>query len=142
MTEAWQYQIRIGLAEDLAEAARRGTGEPALAPLMEILARHNATLKCQYDAFAEYVAEAERQGLEDRTLYRWTKATLEDPAKTAKHLTSFTLYLEGEEVYDQARAEALEAELRPLLEGGLITRLSKHDTDPAKNPQAPARYRA
>jgi hypothetical protein len=34
----------------------------------------------------------------------------------------------------------LEAELKPLV-GGLIARLSKHDTNPANNPQVPPQYR-
>jgi hypothetical protein len=74
-------------------------------------------------------------------LYRWTKATIEDPAKKAKYLKSFTLYVHGREVYPKEEADALEAELRPLVGGGVVTRLAKHDTDPAHNPQPPARYR-
>ena len=87
------------------------------------------------------VAEAEREGVEAYPLYRWTRATIEDPAKKTKYLKSFTLYVHGQEVYGKAEADSLEAELRPLLDQGLITRLAKHDTDPANNPQAPARYR-
>ena len=51
------------------------------------------------------------------------------------------LYIEGEEVYAKAKADALEADLSPLVGGGLVTRLAKHDTNPANNPQPPARYR-
>jgi len=141
MGEEWQYQVRIDLSDELAEVARRDPADPALAPLPEILARHGARLKCQYDAFADYVAEAERHGTEKYPLYAWTKATIENPAKKAKYLKSFTLYVNGDEVYAKARADALEAELRPLLGAGLITRLAKHDTTPANNPQPPARYR-
>ncbi len=39
------------------------------------------------------------------------------------------------------KAEALEADLRPLVGGAIVTRMSKHDTNPANNPQPPARYR-
>lgn len=140
MSEQWQYQVRIDLGDELAEIARRNPADPALAPLPDILARHNATLKCQYDAFAGYVAEAEREGVEKYPLYAWTKATIENRAKKAKYLKSFTLYVNGDEVYSKAKADALEADLRPLV-GGLITRLAKHDTNPANNPQPPARYR-
>ncbi len=121
--------------------ARRDPEDPAIAPLADVLKRHSATLKCQYDAFADYVAEAERQGTEAYPLYQWTKDTIEDPAKKAKYLKSFTLYVNGDEVYGQAEAEALEADLQPLVGGALITRLSKHDTNPANNPQPPAKYR-
>jgi hypothetical protein len=132
-----KYQLRLYLQDDLAEAARRG-GSPELAPLMELLARHQAEMKSQYDAFAEYVAEAERKGPEGYPLYRWTKATIEDPAKKAKYLKVFTIYAQGQEVYDKVVADALEAGLRPLVESGLVAQVTRHDTNPANNPQPPA----
>ena len=141
MSEQWQYQLRIDLADEPAAAARRDPADPALDPLPAILARHHATLKSQYDAFADYVAEAERRGIEHYPLYHWTKATIENPAKKAKYVKSFTLYVNGNEVYDKGQADALESELQPLVGGSLITRLAKHDTNPANNPQMPARYR-
>ena len=141
MDDQWKYQLRIDLADEVAPVARRDPGDPALGPLPGILRRHNATLKSQYDAFAGYVAEAEREGVEKYPLYAWTKATIEQPAKQAKYQKSFTLYVDGEEVYARDKADALEAELRPLAGGGLVTRLAKHDTNPANNPQMPARYR-
>jgi hypothetical protein len=141
MSEEWLYQVRIDLVEKLAEVARRDPGDQALAPLPEILRRHNAILKSQYDAFAGYVAEAEREGVDRYPLYHWTKATIEKPAKKAKYQKSFTLYVDGDEVYAKAKADALEADLQPLVGGALVTRLAKHDTNPANNPQPPARYR-
>ncbi len=141
MSEQWQYQIRIYLADQFAEMTRSDPGNAVLKPLMEILAKHGAELKCQYDAFAGYCAEAERHGSEKYPLYKWTKATIENPEKKAKYLKSFTLYLAGQEVYAKELADALEADLQPLAGGALITRLTKHDTNPANNPQPPARYR-
>lgn len=141
MSSPWQYQIRIDLADELAETARRDPRDHAIKPLADILSRHHATLKCQFDAFADYVAEAERNGAENYPLYAWTKATIAQPEKKAKYVKSFTLYVDGREVYDREAADALEAELRPLVGGALITRLSKHDTNPANNPQPPARFR-
>jgi hypothetical protein len=141
MSEEWQYQVRIDLAEEPAEVARRNPADPALAPLPEILARHHAIIRSQFDAFAGYVAEAERHGVENYPLYDWTKATIENPATKAKYQKSFTLYVDGDEVYAKDKADALEAELQPLVGGGLVTRLAKHDTNPANNPQPPARYR-
>jgi hypothetical protein len=138
MSDPWEYQIRIYLAGELAALARRNPDDPALRPLPEVLAKHSATMKCQFDAFADYVAEAEKQGTERYPLYEWTRATIENPAKKAKYLESFTLYVEGDEVYAKDVADVLEADLRPLV-GGLITRLSKHDTNPANNPQPPSR---
>ena len=135
MREQWQYQVRICLGDEFAEAARRAPDDPALKPLTDILARHCATMTCQYDAFADYVAEAERRGAENYPLYAWTKATIEDPAKKAKYTKSFTIYAEGNEVYAKEKADAIEADLQPLVGGALITSLSKHDTNPANNPQ-------
>lgn len=141
MSEQWRYQVRIDLGDELAQVARRDPADPALGPLAGILAKHNVVMKSQYDAFAGYVAEAEQHGVNQYPLYKWTKATIEDPAKKAKYIKSFTLYVDGDEVYDKEKADALEAELRPLVDGETITRLAKHDTNPANNPQPPARYR-
>jgi hypothetical protein len=141
MSDQWQYQVRIDLADEPAEVARRDPQNATLAPLPDILRRHNATMRSQFDAFAGYVAEAERHGVEKYPLYHWTKATIENPAKKAKYLKSFTLYVDGDEVYAKDKADSLEAELRPLVGGRLVTRLAKHDTNPAHNPQPPARYR-
>jgi hypothetical protein len=141
MSEQWQYQLRIDLADEVAEIARIDPGDPVIEPLGTVLRKHGATLKCQYDAFAEYVAEAERLGLEQFPLYAWTKATIENPAKKAKYQKSFTLYVDGEEVYAKEKADALERDLQPLVGGSLVTRMAKHDTNPANNPQPPARYR-
>jgi hypothetical protein len=141
MDEAWKYQIRIDLDDATAEAARRQRHHASIKPLEDILARHHAVLKCQFDAFADYVAEAEAQGVQNYPLYAWTKATIENPDKRAKYLKSFTLYVAGEEVYAKHLADALEADLQPLVAGGLIKRLAKHDSNPANNPQPPAQYR-
>ena len=141
MTKQWDYQIRIYLDDELAAVARRDPGHSAIKPLADILAKHHATMKSQFDAFADYVAEAEREGIEQYPLYAWTKATIEDPVKQAKYAKAFTLYVEGQEVYAKPLADALEADLQPLLARKVITRLSKHDTNPANNPQPPAQYR-
>lgn len=81
MSDHWKCQLRIYLADGFAEMSRRDSGSAALTPLTDILARHHATMKCQFDAFAEYVAEAEKLGTEHFPLYRWTKVTLEDATK-------------------------------------------------------------
>src|SRR3954452_20197801 len=123
MSDSLQYQLRIYLPDELVQVARSDPGHPALGPLPKILAKHHATMLCQFDAFAGYVAEAERHGIESYPLYAWTKATIEDPAKKAKHLKSFALYVDGREVYPKAEADALAADLRPFsggrLSGGL-----------------------
>ncbi len=138
MTGPWQYQVRFDLNDAaLAEAARRNLGDPALRAVADVLANHRAQMICQFDAFAEYVAAAEEQGVENYPLYAWTKATIENPAKKEKYLKSFTLYVDDREVYAKEIADALEADLQPLARRGLIARLAKYDTNPATNPQPP-----
>ena len=138
----WQYQLRVDLAEDAAAAARAGADHPGLGPLRRILAAHDARLVCQYDAFTGYCAEAEAEGVEHYPLYTWTRAVIADPAKKAKYLKSFSIHVGGAEVYAKDAADALEAELEPLVGAGVVTWLAKHDTDPANSPQIPEKYRA
>jgi hypothetical protein len=109
--------------------------------LPRVLAKHSVTMKCQLDAFAYYVADAEAHGIAGYPLYEWTKATLEDPVKRAKHLKSFALHIKGEAVYPKQEADALEVDLQLVVDGTSILRLSRHDTNPANNPQVPERYR-
>ena len=56
-------------------------------------------------------------------------------------MKSFTVYVDDREVYAREIADALEADLQPLVSSGLIARISKYDTNPAKNPQPPERSR-
>jgi hypothetical protein len=138
MTSRWQYQIRFDLADQSqAEALRRKHSESSLKPLSDVLAKHHAVAKCQFDAFADYVAAAEAEGVDKYPLHAWTKATIENPAKKKKYLKSFTIYVQDQEVYSKQIADALEADLQPLALRGLITRLAKYDTNPANNPQPP-----
>lgn len=140
MTSQWQYQVRFDLNDSAtAESIRKGHRDPATAPLLEVLAEHRAVPRCQFDAFAEYVAAAEEHKIENYPLYQWTKATIENPAKKEKYLKSFTLYVNGQEVYAKEIADALEADLQPLVTSGVIKRISKYDTNPANNPQPPQR---
>ena len=142
MTFEWQYQVRFDLNDPAtAESIRRELRDPVLAPLLEVLAEHRAVAKCQFDAFAEYVAAAEEYGVESYALYQWTKATIEDSAKKDKYLKSFTLYVDDREIYAKEVADALEADLQPLVTSGTIKRMSKYDTNPANNPQPPQRLR-
>ena len=141
MSDEWQHQLRIYLPAELVDVARGDANNPELGRLADILAKHHATMLCQFDAFAGYVAEAEERGLEGYPLYAWTKAIIEDPIKRAKHLKSSALHVNGQEVYSKAEADALEADLQPLVGGELIERISKHDTNPAHNPQLPKEYR-
>ena len=141
MSEDLLFQIRLTLSDAAAALARENPLDEKLAPLPQILARHGARLKNQYAAFASYCAEAERNGIDAYPLYKWTKTVVDDPAKKAKYDLMFTIYVDGAEVYPKAVADALEAELRPLVSGGMIAKLARFDTDPASNPQPPAHLR-
>ena len=141
MSEEWLYQLRIYLDDDLAQLARTDSRAPQLRPLAHILDRHDATLVNQFQAFEDYVAEAERQGTETYPLYKWTKATVEDPAMRMKHGRTFSLHVGGSEVYPRETADALEREVKPLVGGDLVRSMSRHDTNPANNIPVPPRYR-
>jgi hypothetical protein len=80
MDKELKYRLRLTLSDPFAKVARNHPGDPSIAPLTQVLRRHEAVLKCQYDAFADYVREAEADGVERYPLYAWTKKTVDDPA--------------------------------------------------------------
>ncbi|GAB5388744.1 MAG: hypothetical protein Alpg2KO_17120 [Alphaproteobacteria bacterium] len=140
MAEKLTYQIRIYLTDSAAERARKGRSF-GLRQLNRILKKNGAVIKCQYDAFADYVKEAEKNGTDKYPLYKWTKATVDDEAKKARYTKAFTIYVDGQETYAKEHADALEAAIRPLVGGRIVTRMTKHDSDPKNNPQAPKHLR-
>ena len=140
--DSGKYQIRIQIARQFTADARKNASVPALRPLYEILKAHDAQLKCQYDAFAEYCRAIEAEGSDPKPLYKWTKATIENPKKKEKYLRIFTIYVNGQEVYDKKNADELEIQLRALENGGVIEKVSKYDSNPANNPQPPKKFHA
>jgi hypothetical protein len=120
MTETWQFQIRITVAPELASALRAHEQVEGHDLLEAILRDCNASLKDQYP------------------LYEWTKDTISNPDKRAKHLKSFTVYVLGEPVYDRQTADRLHARLSALAGEAGIESVSRFDTNPANNPQPPA----
>jgi hypothetical protein len=137
MTAPLQFQLRITVSPELAHALRADSSHAARAALRDVLRRHGATLKCQFDAFADYVSEAERLGTENYPLYQWTRDTIENPEKKAKYLQSFTVYVNGDEVYGKEIADPIETELLKLVDANGIHRVFRFDTNPANNPQPP-----
>jgi len=136
MSDGWLFQIRINVSAEAA-AALRGDPQRMPAALSDVLRRHNASLRCQFDAFADYVNEAEQLGPEKYPLYQWTRETIENPEKKARYLRSFTVYVDSEEVYPRAIADLLQAELSALTGAAGIERVVKFDSNPANNPQPP-----
>lgn len=141
MGDLWQYQLRVYLNDELAEAAYRGN-QTALQPVTALLSGYDAELVSQFRAFEDYVADAEANGVDKFPLYRWTKATVEDPAMRAKHIRAYAIRVAGREVYDKEIADRLEDELKPLVGGDLVRRMSRHDTSPANNIPVPAEFRS
>lgn len=139
MNAQWQFQLRITVSPELASALRADPSAASERALHDVLRRHNATLKCQFDAFADYVSEAQSQGTENYPLYQWTLETIRNPEKKTKYLQSFTVYVNGDEVYGKDVTDAMEAELLKLVEANGISRVSRFDTNPANNPQPPRR---
>ncbi|MFM0001885.1 hypothetical protein PQR57_12720 [Paraburkholderia dipogonis] len=139
MEPALQFQLRITVSPEFADMLRADPTCASHSVLRDVLRRHDATLKCQFDAFADYVSEAERQGTENYPLYQWTRETIENPEKKAKYLQSFTVYVNGDEVYGKDVADNMENELLQLVREDGIQRVSRFDTNPANNPQPPKR---
>jgi hypothetical protein len=137
MANQWQYQVRMNVSQELADAYRQGRDTPALARLRDALRRHNATITSQYDAFARYVAEAEREGVQNFPLYQWTVDTISDPDKRAKYQRVFTVYVHDQEVYAEDVANALQADLSALGQANGVLSINKFDTNPEHNPQPP-----
>ena len=88
MATEWNYQIRLTLTAEAAKKFREVPADPKFSELNSVLGNHGAALKCQFDAFSEYVSEAEREGQENYALYQWTKDTIEDAEKKSKYLRS------------------------------------------------------
>ena len=139
MAETWQFQVRITVVPELADALRASSPYDGRDLLEAVLREYNASLKCQFDAFADYVEEAERAGRDRYPLYQWTKDTIGNPEKRAKYLKSFAVYVRGEEVYERESADSLYARLTALAGQVGIENVSRFDTNPANNPQPPVR---
>lgn len=140
MQDTLQFQIRITVSTERAEALRADPASESYPALRDILREHSAALICQFDAFAGYVAEAEAMGTDAYPLYEWTRQTIADPEKKAKYLCSFTVYVKDEQVYDKDVADSLEAALSALSASDSasgIDRVFRYDTNPANNPQPP-----
>lgn len=139
MEQTWQFQLRLAVSDELAAALRADPACESHAALSDVLRKHRASLKCQFEAFADYVSEAERLGPEHYPLYYWTKETIGKPEKKARYLRTFTVYVDGEGVYGADIADPLQAGLSALVGHAGIESVVRFDTNPANSPQPPAR---
>ena len=133
----WLYQVRIRVSERLSESLRSGRHTDLANNLNKISNEHGMSLVCTYDAFKGYCDEAEKNGIEEYALYDWTKATIENPEKKAKHLKSFAFYRGLEQIYEKELALLLEKKLLDLGLSDDLLEVKVIDSNPANNPQPP-----
>ena len=140
MNNDWLYQVRVYFSLNFVNLYNSNKSSDLKTKLLQILQKNYADLLSQYDGFMGYVLEAEKNGIDNYPLYQWTKDSLENSGKTEKYRTSYTIYVNNEEVYSKEEADNLEKDLKLIIDKVSILRISKHDTNPANNPQPPSKY--
>ena len=140
MNNDWLYQVRVYFSLNFVNLYNSNKSSELKTKLLQILQKNDADLLSQYDGFMGYVLEAEKNGIDNYPLYQWTKDSLENSGKTEKYRTSYTIYVNNEEVYSKEEADNLEKDLKLIIDKVSILRISKHDTNPANNPQPPSKY--
>ena len=133
----WLYQVRIRVSENLSESLRSGNHTDLAQKLDKISHDHGMSLVCTYDAFKGYCDEAEENDINEYALYEWTKSTIENPEKKAKHLKSFAFYRGFEQIYEKELALSLEENLEKLGISDDLLEIKVIDSNPANNPQPP-----
>ena len=133
----WLYQVRIRVSDNLSESLRSGNHTDLAQKLDKISNDHGMSLVCTYDAFKGYCDEAEENGIHEYALYEWTKSTIENPEKKAKHLKSFAFYRGFEQIYEKELALSLEENLEKLGISDDLLEIKVIDSNPANNPQPP-----
>ena len=133
----WLYQIRIKVSNKLSEDLRGANDLELSKQITKIATDNDARLVCTFDAFADYCEEAERVGIEKYELYHWTKSTIDNPEKKAKHLKSFAFYQGNNQVYSKKLACTIEQCLKELESNDDIVEINLIDSNPKNNPQPP-----
>ena len=133
----WLYQIRIKVSKKLSEDLRGANDLELSKEILKIATDNNAQLVCTFDAFSDYCEEAERVGIEEYELYHWTKSTIDNPEKKAKHLRSFAFYEGKNQVYSKELACMIEQRLKGLESDNDIVEINLIDSNPKNNPHPP-----
>ena len=133
------YQVRLDVTEDIAQEVRNKNYYKLNEYIDAILLKVDAELICQFDAFNNFVIECEKENNTNNALYKWTKDTIENSIKEKKYLKSFTVYVNGEQLYKKKTADYLESEIKKLNEKRIL-KISKYNSDPKNNPQPPKKY--
>ena len=105
MSDDLKFQLRLTLSDEFAQVARNDPGDPSISTLTDILNRHDAVMKCQFDAFADYVSEAEANGIENFHLYGGRK-NYRRPCQEGEIHQVFHALCRGDEVYEKDKADA------------------------------------
>ena len=133
------YQVRLDVTEDIAQEVRNKNYYKLNEYISAILLKVDAELICQFDAFNNFVIECEKENNTNNALYKWTKDTIENNVKKKKYLKSFTVYVNGAQLYEKKTADYLESEIKKLNEKKIL-RINKYNSDPKNNPQPPKKY--
>ena len=133
------YQVRLDVTEDVAQEVRNKNYYKLNKNIDTILLKVNAELICQFDAFNNFVIECEKENNTNNALYKWTKDTIENNVKKIKYLKSFTIYVNGAQLYEKKTADYLESEIKKLNEKKIL-KINKYNSDPKNNPQPPKKY--
>ncbi len=133
------YQVRIDVTEDIAQEVRNKSYFKLNDYIDAILLKVDAELICQFDAFNNFVIECEKENNTNNALYKWTKDTIDNNVKKKKYLKSFTVYVNGKQLYKKKTADYLESEIKKLNEKKIL-KISKYNSDPKSNPQPPKKY--
>ena len=136
-TQERLYQVRIKVSEKTSQALRAKENNAVTKSILSISQKFDVSPVCTFDAFCEYCKEAEENGIENYSLYHWTKSIISSLDKRDKHLKSFAFYKDLNQVYKKEFADALYSKLKDLLEEGLIEELNLIDNNPKNNPQPP-----
>ena len=133
------YQVRLDVTEDIAQEVRSKNYFKLNEHIDAILLKVDAELICQFDAFNNFVIECEKENNTNNALYKWTKDTIDNSVKKKKYLKSFTVYVNGQQLYEKKIADFLESEIKKLNEKRIL-KISKYNSDPKNNPQPPKKY--
>ena len=133
------YQLRLDIHEDISKEVRNKNYDKLNTSIGAILLKVRAELICQFDAFNNFVLECEKQNNTNNALYKWTKDTIENDIKKKKYLKSFTIYVNGEQLYEKKIADFLENEIKKLNEKNIL-KINRYNSDPKNNPQPPKKY--
>ena len=133
------YQVRLDVTEDIAQEVRNKNYYKLNEYIDAILLKVDAELICQFDAFNNFLIECEKENNTNNALYKWTKDTIENSLKKKKYLKSFTVYVNGSQLYEKKTADYLESEIKKLNEKRIL-KISKYNSDPKNNPQPPKKY--